>query len=153
MHFWIAIDLTKNRKLLRSETNSRIRRNLHFSIRNLHFFDYHVWTRLVACSKLSTFVTARMTRKAFASAKPHEDLQKPFGIMIHGVCAIAPIGSNWNTDTYRIDFGQIFLFSTIAYFNLQLVSMWIWWEQQQVRSNSVKNRKYCRSTCLRPISS
>ena len=42
MHRWIAYDLRKNRKLIQSETNTQILRNLHFCDQNLHFFDSHV---------------------------------------------------------------------------------------------------------------
>ena len=39
MHRWIAYDLRKVRKLLRSETNSQILKDLNFCDKNLHFFD------------------------------------------------------------------------------------------------------------------
>ncbi len=38
-------DLMKGRKLLRSETNSQLLRNLNFCALNLHFFDTHVDAR------------------------------------------------------------------------------------------------------------
>ena len=45
MHRWIAYDLRKSRKLIRSETNTQILRNLDFCDQNLHFFDTHVDAR------------------------------------------------------------------------------------------------------------
>ena len=47
MHFWIAYDLIKDRKLLRRQTNSQILRNLDFCVQNLHFFDFHVDARFL----------------------------------------------------------------------------------------------------------
>ena len=41
-HFWIADDLSKGGKLLRSKTNSRILRNLHFCHQNHCYFESHV---------------------------------------------------------------------------------------------------------------
>ena len=45
MHRWIAYDLRKDGKLIRSETNSQTLRNLDFCDQNLHFFDTHVDAR------------------------------------------------------------------------------------------------------------
>ena len=57
MHRWIAFDLRKDRKLIRSQTNSHILRNLHFGDQNFHVFDTHVDARFpVLCYYTSSRV-------------------------------------------------------------------------------------------------
>ena len=56
LHSWIALGLTIREKLVRSETNSQILRNLHFCEPFTPIFDKHVETRLAARGKPSTIV-------------------------------------------------------------------------------------------------
>ena len=42
IYFWIGLDLTEVGKLLRSQTNSQILRNLHFCDQETKNFDKHV---------------------------------------------------------------------------------------------------------------
>ena len=45
LHSWIGLDLTNPEKLVRSETNSQILRNLHFRKPFTLIFDWHVETQ------------------------------------------------------------------------------------------------------------
>ena len=54
MHFWIAYDLMKTRKLVWSQTNSHIFGNLDFCVQNLHLFDYPVDARFPVLWNYST---------------------------------------------------------------------------------------------------
>ena len=56
IHSWIGRDLSYPGKLLRSQTNLQILRNLHFCARKTHFFDSPIDARLDARGKPPTVV-------------------------------------------------------------------------------------------------
>ena len=59
LHSWTAITFVEVGKLLRRQTNSQIRSNLHFCVQKLKIFDNPIESKLSARGKPSTWVTAR----------------------------------------------------------------------------------------------
>ena len=74
MYSWIDLGVSKVGKLLRSQTNSRILRNLHFSDPFTPIFDKHTCMRAV---NRQPMFSARGTRRAFSFFSFHGSYLKP----------------------------------------------------------------------------
>ena len=128
MHFSMSHDLEEGGKLFRSGTNTQILRYLHFCGPTAR--------KLEACSKLSTFVTARMTRKAFVKSYLKMFVPTKKRKFCRSTCEAC--------SSQKIsDKSKFFRFRRYRYRNDPRESLII-------SQFFVENRKFCRSTCLGP---